>query len=374
MEQLLRLDRREPRFHVMAGECHEALGALDQAVASYRRALQFAANDAFTLCRLGHCERLLGRSEAALAALRRALQLLPASAEVLNEMALVQLQAGQRAEAIESLRAAVRADARFVQAARNLAKTLYVEHLEGSQGVAAADVVAAFNQALSLAPDVEMQHLRDALTGGSASRASAAYVRSFYDRCAASFEEKLAKLEYRGPAVAAEVLAPRLALRHRTIADLGCGTGLASPFLRPATARLVGVDLSAEMLARAAERGAYDEVVQEDIEAWLRRQPAGTIDAAVALDVLIYIGDLSGVIRACADALAPGGWFALTVEALQGEGYALQASGRYAHAPRRVQSLAEAAGLRMAEARDFVIRTEAGKEIPASFLVFGKPR
>ncbi len=34
--------------------------------------------------------------------------------------------------------------------------------------------------------------------------------------------------------------------------DLGCGTGAAGALLRPAATRLVGVDLSANMLAKAA--------------------------------------------------------------------------------------------------------------------------
>jgi predicted TPR repeat methyltransferase len=42
--------------------------------------------------------------------------------------------------------------------------------------------------------------------------------------------------------------------------DLGCGTGLMGPLLRQHTAHLSGVDLSQGMVAKARERGCYDEL------------------------------------------------------------------------------------------------------------------
>jgi predicted TPR repeat methyltransferase len=131
------------------------------------------------------------------------------------------------------------------------------------------------------------------------------------------------------------------------------------------------VDLSGEMLARARGRGGYDELFREDIQGWLARQPTASIDCAVALDVFIYLGDLSAVVPACAAALARGGILAFTIERLEeGATFALRASGRYAHAPGEVQALCERSGLRLAESREFAIRTEAGSEIPAVFFVF----
>jgi predicted TPR repeat methyltransferase len=42
------------------------------------------------------------------------------------------------------------------------------------------------------------------------------------------------------------------------VLDAGCGTGLYGPLLKWLGARLVGVDLSAGMLAEALKRKAYD--------------------------------------------------------------------------------------------------------------------
>ena len=50
------------------------------------------------------------------------------------------------------------------------------------------------------------------------------------------------------------------------VVDLGVGTGLCGPWLASLSPeRLVGVDLSPEMLAQAEARGMYDELLAADV-------------------------------------------------------------------------------------------------------------
>lgn len=51
--------------------------------------------------------------------------------------------------------------------------------------------------------------------------------------------------------------------------DLGCGTGLMGPLLRPHTQRLAGVDLSQGMVAKAQERGCYDVLAVDELVQYL---------------------------------------------------------------------------------------------------------
>ena len=51
--------------------------------------------------------------------------------------------------------------------------------------------------------------------------------------------------------------------------DLGCGTGLMGPLLRPHTQQLVGVDLSQGMVAKAQERGCYDVLAVDELVRYL---------------------------------------------------------------------------------------------------------
>ena len=114
------------------------------------------------------------------------------------------------------------------------------------------------------------------------------------------------------------------------VLDAGCGTGLCGPLIAPYARRLVGVDLSARMLAQARARNVYDELFKGELTAYLR-DSAGAFDVIVSADTLVYFGPLEDVVAAAADALRPGGRLIFTVEELIGAG----SDAGYAHQPER---------------------------------------
>ena len=119
------------------------------------------------------------------------------------------------------------------------------------------------------------QHMLAACTGQAApSRASDHYVRDTFDAFAGSFDQVLDQLGYRAPGLIGELLEHILppADASLAVADAGCGTGLCADFLRPRAKRLVGVDLSSGMLARARARNKYDHLVEAELSAWLTSQ------------------------------------------------------------------------------------------------------
>jgi predicted TPR repeat methyltransferase len=96
----------------------------------------------------------------------------------------------------------------------------------------------------------------------------------------------------------------------RDVLDVGCGTGLLAAELSLLGYAMVGVDSSADMLARARGRLGDRVVLAErtlpDLSA------LGTFDAAVStFDVLNYLGpaELQETMVAVADRLRPGAWF-----------------------------------------------------------------
>jgi len=375
VREALRSDRTNGRLHFLAGECHAAAGNLDDAVASYRRTVQYRPSDVLALNRLGYCERLLRNTRNSIAALERSIALDPGAAITHNELALALVQAGERARAAAALRRAVGLDAAFLEGWRNLAKLLYVEHVEAQQGGereagADAQLLESLERTLALDPDdTEMRFVRDSLNGTRAPRPPDGYVAGFFDRFAERFDGRLAQLQYRAPEVARELLSAQGRKPWR-VADLGCGTGLSGEIVRPWASRLVGIDLSGEMLERARQRGVYDELVRAEIGDYLAAIDAGALDLVLALDVFIYVGALERVVAACAGALVPGGLLAFTVETL-GEGdYVLAPSGRYAHSATYVDSVAAAAGLRPLQSREFPIRTDAGRPVPGAIHLF----
>jgi predicted TPR repeat methyltransferase len=151
--------------------------------------------------------------------------------------------------------------------------------------------------------------------------------------------------------------------------DVGCGTGLCGPLIAPYARTLVGVDLSARMLAQAREKQVYDELLQMELTAALRGRAAASADVIVSADTLVYFGDLSNVAAAAAHALRPGGSFVFTLEratAAAVRDFRLEVHGRYTHAQDYVDAVLRDHGLQ-AEIGHADLRTESG--MPVAGLV-----
>ena len=113
-----------------------------------------------------------------------------------------------------------------------------------------------------------------------------AYVARLFDNYAWRFDKHLIKnLGCRAPALIAKaVSAVALDRRFASALDLGCGTGLMGEALRDRVERLAGVDLSAAMIAKARERGVYDEFNIGDAVARFRDHGRREVDAGEAVD------------------------------------------------------------------------------------------
>src|SRR5207245_9787127 len=97
------------------------------------------------------------------------------------------------------------------------------------------------------------------------------------------------------------------------ILGAGCGPGLCGEPVKPFRRRLVGGDLSLEMLQRAGVRKPYDDLILGELTAFVGAAPAAW-DLVVSADTLVYFGDLAPVMAAALRGLRPGGHLVLTVE------------------------------------------------------------
>jgi predicted TPR repeat methyltransferase len=101
------------------------------------------------------------------------------------------------------------------------------------------------------------------------------FVQTLFDDYADEFETHLVSaLRYRGHVRLVEGLAALGRGPYRNGLDLGCGTGLCGPLLRPMVERLTGIDLAPRMAAKAAARGVYDAVAAADAVDHLRQSGA----------------------------------------------------------------------------------------------------
>jgi predicted TPR repeat methyltransferase len=199
------------------------------------------------------------------------------------------------------------------------------------------------------------------------------YVAALFDQYADDFDHHLQHvLQYRAPQLLLAALDEAGMLAGDIDAlDLGCGTGLCGPLLRPYARALAGVDLSPQMLEQARRREVYDELACADIVEYLQAR-AAPCNLLVAADVLVYFGDLQPVFRAARRVLAEGGAFAFTVEAQEAGDYVLRPTGRYAHSRAYLEALAQAHGFQARSIAGQVLRKDDAQDISGLVAVFFK--
>jgi predicted TPR repeat methyltransferase len=241
-----------------------------------------------------------------------------------------------------------------------------------------AGAIAAFQQARDADPDdyhgARLQLAR--LGFGEATPAmTGTYVRRLFDQYAGRYDTALTeRLAYRGPALLHEAVEKAIhaagrPLRFHSMLDLGCGTGLGGAVFRPVADRLTGVDLSPAMIVRAESKGLYDRLAVADLSDFLVGDAANgaTYDLILAADVFVYVNDLTPIVAATARVLAPGGFFAFTVETHSGDGVQLLPTLRYAHGEPYIRSAIATAGLALASLSKAAVRSEKG--VPVNSLV-----
>ena len=206
-----------------------------------------------------------------------------------------------------------------------------------------------YHQALARGADPELMAYCLAGLGDAATppNSPAAYVQALFDDYAADFDQHLVDvLRYRVPQGLAAPLAQLHPEPFRSALDLGCGTGLCGPLVRPLVQRLSGIDLSPRILDQARAKGVYDELHLGDILQHLA-QTAEAHDLVLAADVFIYLGELEPVFAALKRVMPVGGVFCFSAEtsgASEETGFSLQPSLRYAHHESYLRRLAERHG------------------------------
>jgi predicted TPR repeat methyltransferase len=361
----------QPDWYSNLGVALQEQGRFDAAMEAFQRAIALQPAHVNALNNLGVLLRLFNRLDEAEASYRAAIAIDPNHADVYLNLAVVLEQTGRAPEALTAYCRAITLKPSHSEAHRHLAMAYSVLG-ERDKAIEACEEWVRHSPG-----DPRARHALAAYSGRDVpARASDDYVQKVFDSFAESFEAKLARLEYRAPALVGEAMAAAVgpARGALDVLDLGCGTGLCGPLLAPYARRLVGVDLSAGMLAYAREKGLYHELAQAELTAYLRRQEAA-FDAALSADTLVYFGGLEEVAAAAFAALRPGGVFIFTVEEAPGEFadlYRLEPHGRFSHGAAYVERLLAGYGFEVAIERGD-LRMESGLPVHGLIVRARKP-
>jgi predicted TPR repeat methyltransferase len=342
---------------------HYQAGRWSAADQNFTAALALAPGRPSVLTNLGATKLKLGKFQEAADLLEEALAQEPDNAEALGHRAMALAELGQHAAALacveRSLALAPGSGAGW-SLRGNLMKDL--GRID--------EAVASFRNAIERGADHELnRYCLAALTGQDAPlNAPSQYVQSLFDSYAEGFDLHLVHvLKYRAPQVLVAGL-QRSGRRFERALDLGCGTGLCGPLLRPLAGTLDAVDLSANMVSRATTLGLYDEVTQADVAQYLA-QTEHRYDLVLAADVFIYVGALEAVFAGIARALLTEGVFCFSVEAAtEGQDLALRPSLRYAHSRDYIERLAATHGLALTDIAQQPIREDQGTPIDGLYF------
>ena len=365
--KVLALDDTHWQAAYNLGTAHLALGNISEAIKAYHRAAQQHPQDADIHFNLGLACKRAGRLEEAMQSYLCAMEIAPDDAEVHYNLALVYKELGCRDEAITSLEIAVALRPEYGAAHGNLG-VLYLDQDRVDEAIVCYRKLMELDHNAASA-----RHILAALTGETTAVAPSSYIAELFDSFSAHFEERLlVDLEYRTPWELKSLLlsAPDTPSHFARLLDLGCGTGLVGQIFQEISGCRVGVDLSPKMVEAAATKKVYDELEVGEIVTFLE-QNHEPFDLIVAADVLIYVGELDRIFATLSKGLARKGRILFSTEQMDGQGYLLRQSGRFAHSFSYIESVAARHGLRILRTQSANIRKEKGEWIAGDLYLLG---
>jgi predicted TPR repeat methyltransferase len=355
--------------HSNLGNLYKEQGELEKARQAYGKAIEINPAHIGAYNNLGVTMRALGHADAAVEIFLKALELSPENADILQNLGNAYRSQKKYVEAIGAYRRTIGIRPYNRDAYKYLAITLYYMNEP-------EEAVSLLRQWIAFDPDnPAARHLLAAHTGDQVpDRASDPYVRELFDDFAASFDQVLQNINYRAPELIGQRVARVFADTRGDlqILDAGCGTGLCGMLLRRYARRLVGVDLSPGMLAKARARDVYDELVERELTDYLASAPH-TFDLIVSADTLCYFGRLDAVLAVARGRLAARGWLIFTLEKAEpplfSQSFHLGPHGRYSHGEDYVRTAVSASGFEIIDIATDVLRQEMQENVAGLVLV-----
>ena len=227
-----------------------------------------------------------------------------------------------------------------------------------------------YQRALALSPnDPSIVHVLNALQGKQQSQTPNEYTQGLFDQYANHYDEHLIKvLNYQVPTLMLRMINEYTGREKLNILDAGCGTGLMGEALQPFASRLVGVDLSKNMIEKAREKGIYDELIQGNIT----DVQQASFDAIILADVMPYIGDPSEIFQWAASQLKTNGLLCLSFEDSEVPQWHLQKTARFCHNSDYILALLTQYHFQIQETLPCKLRKQLGESLSGKIIAATK--
>ena len=337
------------------GATNQGLGRLNEAIDAFKKAISLKPNFAEAYSNMGVALQKNSKPEEAIEAYEKAIAIKPNYAEAYNNMGIALTDQGKPKDAIKAYKKAVSIKPDYAEAYDNMGILL--------KALGSLDeAIETYKKILAINPDHGgAKHMLSALTGTTLKTAPREYVENLFDRSAYKFEALLVRdLEYVTPKLIKDVLLKSSSNESLgSILDLGCGTGLLGSEIKDHCSKLEGIDLSNNMLEIAARKNVYDSLSQSDIVEYLSSVHLD-FDYYIALDVFIYVGDLSEIFHLIKSRNRKSGKFVFSTEHTELDGYHILKTGRYSHSKNYVESLCNKFDYKISHYSTIDLRKEKG--------------
>ena len=343
------------------------LSEYNKAISSYKEAISIQSDFVEAYYKLGNLYHQMGELDKAVRNYKKVVSLDPDYSKVHPNKTLLVIyffSKGEINNALETLQAWIKSnpdDALLF----NMMGGCYLSLREFKMSI------QSYEKALELKPDYAIpQHMINSLTGHTSKSPPKEYVKNLFDDYAERFNDSLVQgLQYKLPFIIKDLI-QNISSKSKFVKtiDLGCGTGLSGNGLSEISEHLSGIDISENMISKADELDVYDNLYTGDIVEVLNAVQEN-FDLFVALDVLIYVGDIESIFNTVHKYSNPESIFVFSTEIQEENGYSLLSSSRYSHSDSYIMNQASGKFV-LINSKDTVIRKEGSDLIHGKIYFF----
>lgn len=370
LEKSVRMDPKAVDTHYNLANCYIQLDRWLDAAAHYKEVLKLRSEHLGALHNLGITLCSLKQFEEAKPLLKQVIEREPNNIDALFHLSVIYSALGETMLAKECYEKILTLAPNHANSHHNIA-TLYL-HLNQPE-----KALSHYQTALKLEPDNKTaRHMIDALLGKTSTEgAPPEYVRALFDQYAYNYNQHVKdKLHYQVPHLLRSAITPYLSTQMTPwqVLDLGCGTGLCAPLFADITGKMIGVDVSPNMIEVAKYEGGYHKLYAMDILSYLNTTQ-DKFDLILSADVFVYFASLQEVFQACRLVLKPHGLFAFSIENLaEPQDFLLKKTGRYAHSFDYIQKLCKLTHFSIESENEVILRYQDENPVIGKILILRK--
>jgi len=346
---------------------YSELNQFDKAIVCYEEAISIKPNYAEAYYNLGKLHHNLGNFDKAVRNFKKTVAInLDYSKKHTNKILLVIyfFSKGQINDALETLKILIESNSNDALLF-NMMGGCYLSLRQLDMAI------QNYEKALEIYPDYAIpQHMINSLKGQTSKHPPEEYVKNLFDDYAERFNDSLVQsLQYKLPFMIKDIIqkVSDKSIYSKTI-DLGCGTGLSGRGLREISEHLSGIDISENMISKADDLDIYDNLYAGDIAEVLNSLQEN-FDLFVALDVLIYVGDVESIFRTVHQYCNNESLFVFSTEIQEEDGYSLLQSSRYSHSDSYIMNQASEKFV-LIKSENIILRKEGSNQINGKIYIF----